>query len=213
MKNSTEHIIFDLGGVLLNIDLERIYTGFAEILTGDEGMVTWIRTELIPAYDTGQISTHEFLEKLSIYLKPGYSEDDIVKIWNSIILDFPAERLELLRKLKKSYQVHLLSNINDLHAHCFESRFQEWFNEDPRTYFDHFFYSHHIGRRKPDVTTYTWVIEQLESTPEKMVFIDDMPENIAGASAAGLQAYQLLNKETDVIQLIQTLGLLEPGMT
>jgi FMN phosphatase YigB (HAD superfamily) len=208
MKFGIEHIIFDLGGVLLNIDLGKITIGFGEILHYDPDAVKKVKYEIIPGYEMGKISTTVFLDNLTPYLKPGYNRNDIIQVWNSIILDMPMERLSMLKELRKNYHVHLLSNINDLHANCFEENFRNWFNEDPREYFDHFFYSHQIGMRKPDVSTYTWVIEQLQSEPEKTIFIDDMPENIEGARNAGIHAYQLMNQKTDVIHLIKELGLL-----
>lgn len=208
MKHETEHIIFDLGGVLLNIDLGRISTGFSQIMYPDEEGARKVRNEIIPAYETGAISTDEFLDSLKPFLKSGYCGGDIIRVWNSIILDLPVERLKMLTELRKNYRVHLLSNINDLHANCFEENFRKWFGEDPRNYFDQFFYSHQIGMRKPDVTTYTWVINQLKSEPEKTIFIDDMPENIEGARNAGITAYQLMNQKNDIIHLIKELGLL-----
>lgn len=208
MKYEIEHIIFDLGGVLLNIDLTKITKGFGEIMVHDEEGANKVKFDLVPAYETGKINTKEFLKGLSAYLKPGYSEQDIIHIWNSIILDMPTERLEMLKNLRKEYKVHLLSNINDLHADCFEQNFQKWFNEDPRNYFDRYFYSHKIGRRKPDVDTYAWVLDQLSSEPEKAVFIDDLPENIEGARNIGINAYQLKNQKTDIIGLMKELGFL-----
>jgi FMN phosphatase YigB (HAD superfamily) len=208
MKHTIDHIIFDLGGVLLNIDLSRITTGFGEIMYPDVGGQKRVKELIVPAYETGSIGTEEFLNELVPFLKPGYNKEDIVRIWNSIILDLPVERLTMLVELRKKFKVHLLSNINDLHASCFEENFRNWFQQDPRNYFDQFFYSHQIGKRKPDVDTYTWVIKQLESEPEKTIFIDDMPENIEGARNAGINAYHLLNQKTDVIQLMKELGLM-----
>jgi glucose-1-phosphatase len=208
MKHEIEHIIFDLGGVLLNIDLGRISTGFGEIMHPDEEGRKKVTNEIVPAYETGAITTDQFLNCLNPYLKTGFSGEDIIRVWNSIILDMPVERLKMLTELRKNYRVHLLSNINDLHANCFEENFRRWFADDPRNYFDQFFYSHQIGMRKPDVNTYTWVINQLNSEPEKTVFIDDMPENIEGARNAGINAYQLMNQKTDVLHLVKELGLL-----
>lgn len=208
MNTEITHIIFDLGGVLLNIDLGRIQTGFRNMMDADDEAFKFIKEEVIPLYETGAITTEEFLSKLSLYLKPGFTSDDIVKVWNSVILDMPVERLHMLVQLKTKYHIHLLSNINDLHAHCFELNFRTWFNEDPRVYFDKFFYSHEVGRRKPDSQTYLWVLEQLNSDPEKTLFIDDMPENIEGARNVGIRAYQLTSHRTDVIALVKELGLL-----
>jgi glucose-1-phosphatase len=206
MNNGVKHIIFDLGGVLLNIDLNRISAGFASIMNLNEEQVRRIKFDIVPAYEIGAIGTHEFLASLSAYLKPGYTDKDIISIWNSIIMDLPSERLNMLKELRLRYKVHLLSNINDLHADCFEENFRTAFKTDPRTYFDQYFYSHIIGRRKPDTGTYTWVLDQLQCEPEDVVFIDDMPENIEGARNTGIQAYQLMNQKMDIIQLMTDLN-------
>ena len=208
MKHEIEHIIFDLGGVLLNIDMGRISAGFDEMMHPNGEARKQVRDQIVPAYETGAISTSQFLASLNPYLKAGFGSEDIIRVWNSIILDMPVERLKMLTELRKNYRVHLLSNINDLHANCFEQNFRKWFAEDPRNYFDQFFYSHQIGMRKPDVSTYIWVINQLKSEPEKTIFIDDMPENIEGARDAGINAYQLMIQKTDIIQLVRELGLL-----
>lgn len=207
MKNEIEHIIFDLGGVLLNIDLQRIPEGFKEILSYSNEVQQRFKAEVSPAYETGKISTREFLQILGAHLKPAYDINHIVKIWNSVILDMPAERLEMIKTLGQNYQVHLLSNINELHAQCFEEKFIEWFGQHPRNYFHHFYYSHEIGLRKPDINTFKWVLEQLKTTGAQSIFIDDVLENIEGAKAAGLNAYQLLIGKEDVISLTKKLGL------
>jgi HAD superfamily hydrolase (TIGR01509 family) len=208
MKYGIEHIIFDLGGVLLNIDMAKISNGFAQVMHSNEAEVKRVKLELVPAYETGKIGTEEFLNGLYPNLKAGYGKQDIITIWNSIILDMPKERLEMLKALRRNYKVHLLSNINDLHAVCFEENFMKWFGTDPRIYFDQYFYSHQIGKRKPDTSTYAWVLEQLGTEPEKAVFIDDMPENIEGARNVGINAYQLMNQKNDIIHLIKELGFL-----
>jgi putative hydrolase of the HAD superfamily len=208
MKNGIEHIIFDLGGGLLNIDLERISKGFEEIMRQDEAWLRRFKDELSPSYETGKISTREFLLDLSNNLREGFTEKNIISIWNSVVLDFPVERLQMLEELRKQYKVHLLSNINDLHARCFEEKFHSWFGKDPRTYFDQFFFSHEIGLRKPDLKTFTWALQQLKADGAKVVFIDDVAENIEGAKAAGMQAYQLIPRNGDLIGLIKKIDLI-----
>lgn len=208
MKRQIEHIIFDLGGVLLNIDMARISAGFDKIMNLNQEKIKKIKLEMMPAYETGKITTEDFLAGLSSSLKSGYTTKNIMDIWNSIILDMPAERLNMVQNLRKKYRVHLLSNINDMHATCFEDNFSKWFGDCPANYFDQIFYSHIIGQRKPDVSTYTWVLEKLSSDPANTLFIDDMPENIEGARNAGINASQLMNEKTDVIKLMKNLGFL-----
>ena len=209
MKKEIEHIIFDLGGVLLNIDLARIVNGFEHIMHPNEEVGAYIRHNLVPDYETGRISTEEFLTYLESHLRPEYDRNEIVKVWNSIFLDFPKERLDMLNELRKNYQVHLLSNINDMHAERFENHFRNWFNEDPRKYFHQFFYSHQIGKRKPDVETFNWVVKEINSEAHKILFIDDLEENILGAKNAGINGEHLNLKETDVINLMRKLGYLK----
>ncbi len=209
MNGEIEHIIFDLGGVLVNIDLTRITSGLGQIMHPNEEVGIHIRQKLVPDYETGRISTENFLTALEPNLKPGFGKEHIIKIWNSIFLDFPKERLEMLDELRKNYKVHLLSNINDMHADCFEQHFKNWFNEDPRKYFNQFFYSHQIGKRKPDLETFEWVAKEIDSNPDKILFIDDLEENVFGARNAGINAEHLKLNETDVISLVRKLGYLK----
>jgi FMN phosphatase YigB (HAD superfamily) len=209
MNKEVEHIIFDLGGVLLNIDMTRIVNGFGRILYPNEEAGVYVRQKLVPDYETGRISTNEFLAYLETHLKSEFDRNEVINVWNSIFLDFPKERLDMLDELKKNYQVHLLSNINDMHADQFETRFKNWFNEDPRKYFHKFFYSHQIGKRKPDVDTFVWVAREINSDPTKILFIDDLEENILGAKNAGLNAEHLDLTQTDVRSLMKKLGYLK----
>src|SRR5687768_9296597 len=101
MKREVHHIIFDLGGVLLNIDLGRISKGFDKIFVSDEAARMRFNTQTLPDFETGKISTRQFMDSLKPYLKPGYDESDIIDTWNSIILDMPKDRLIMLGKLRR----------------------------------------------------------------------------------------------------------------
>ena len=79
MKNEIEHIIFDLGGVLLNIDLERISEGFEEIMRMDKAEEKRFKLEILPSYETGKITSEEFIFRLSNHLKEGFSQNDIIR--------------------------------------------------------------------------------------------------------------------------------------
>lgn len=206
MEKEIEHIIFDLGGVLVNIDLVGLTEGFNRLMYPNEANGRNIREKIIPAYEIGAISSNEFLDQLQVFLKTGFTRNQIAEVWNDIFLDFPKERLEMLTELRKRYKVHLLSNINEMHALGFEMNFRNWFNQDPKIYFDHFFYSHLIGKRKPDANTFRWAAKEIDSRPEKILFIDDLAENVEGARSIGIHAEHLKLDETDIISLMKKLG-------
>lgn len=196
-----KHVIFDLGNVLVNIDLKTLYYGFDKILDRSENEVILFKEKILPLYETGKISTNEFLSSFEPYLKKGYSTTDLIPIWNSVIHDFPAERLLFVRNLKKHFTISILSNINDLHANYFDSKFMDWFGVKFQNEFDNIFYSHEIALRKPTRECYEFVINNIHSKPNEVVFVDDLIENVNAAKEIGINAKHLSIEEDDIIKL------------
>ncbi len=181
-------IIFDFGNVLINLDFERFFLMFEEILNVD-----WSERKLpqpilnaVHKYDRGHISD-EFL--ISAFQNYNSSADpgDIKKAWNSLIGAMPPKRFEMLNNLSVDYNLCILSNINNLHLNNIIKYFKKEYRlldfEDK--YFDRVFYSHIIGKRKPDEEIYKYVTEELEVDPNTILFIDDLPENIEAAKSNG----------------------------
>lgn len=198
MEN-VKNIIFDLGGVILNIDYLITIEQFKTLgVNNIEEMFTQAKqNDLFDAYESGQISSQAFINGIKDYLPEHISPNQIVHAWNAMLLDLPPARLELLAQLKTQYRTFLLSNTNDIHLDAFH-RIIHQVNEieklDP--YFEKVYFSNHMKMRKPNPEIFLEVCKQNDLEPSETLFIDDSIQHVEGARKAGLQAHHLTNGET-----------------
>ena len=190
-----ENIIFDLGGVILDVDynLTRIAFEKLGVVHFDEMYSQANADQLFQKLETGKISEGQFYKELNRCTGLNLSPEEIRKAWNSMLLSFREESLKFLEKIRPTYKIFLFSNTNYIHINSFK----ETFHQKKRTktfeeYFDKAFYSCEIGLRKPDAASYNWLIKKLNSDPAKTLFIDDSLHNIEGAKKAGWQTIHLL---------------------
>ncbi len=207
MKNErTEHIIFDLGGVLLNINYEASIRAFQSIgIPNFQDLYTQAQqSSLFDDFEVGKISNAEFRDGLRAFSGVEMSDQQIDEAWNAMLLDFPPERLKFLHEISKEYRTFLLSNTNSIHVSSFEGQMkEEGILESFLSAFERHYYSSSINRRKPHPETFLWVCEQHQLEPSKTLFIDDSIQHVEGAKEAGLQAVYLDTSKEDVIQLLR----------
>ncbi len=199
MQKNIKNIIFDLGGVLLNINYLLTEQAFLELGIKDFRLVysKAKQSSLFDQFETGRISAHLFRNELRKYLPKEISDKEIDTAWNAMLLDFPLERVKLLRQLKNKYRIFLLSNTNEIHVNAFEQIFIRSFGSN---IFEHIFekhyYSNIIGLRKPNADCFEYVLQQNQLNPIETLFIDDSEQHVAGAIQCGLKAIHLKENET-----------------
>lgn len=187
-------IIFDLGGVLLNIDFSKASTAFKEIGVTDidEMYAQHTIISLFKDLETGAIIEHDFYEAIKASSKKEITDEQIRNAWNALLLDFRKESMAALRQLKSKYKLFLLSNTNIIHLRAFNRIFETSLIEDAfKDYFDKVYFSHEIDCRKPDAEAYQIVLRENNLKAEETLFIDDSIANIEGAMAVGLQTILL----------------------
>ena len=192
-------IIFDLGGVILNIDYNKTCLAFEDLgLKNFSDLYSQAsQSGLFDRFETGQISTQFFINELLPYLPKGTSANELVHAWNAMILDFPDENLALLQRLRKKKKIFLLSNTNEIHIQCFHRKLAQKTNfQHLNSYFDFVYFSNEINMRKPDESIFEFVCQQQKLHPEKTLFIDDSIQHVEGAKKMGLQTYHLTNSES-----------------
>jgi putative hydrolase of the HAD superfamily len=113
-----------------------------------------------------------------------------------MLLDFPAERVELLNRLKNKYRLFLFSNTNAIHLQAFHRSYQDVYGTTMDELFEKAYYSHRINLRKPDVEAYRYVVKDGRMDAAETLFIDDALVNVEGARLAGLQAVHLTGGKT-----------------
>lgn len=203
-----KNVIFDLGGVLLNIDYHLTIQAFVDIgMSNFQELFTQAQqSELFDKIEVGEISSDEFLAEIKALMPSHVSEVAIRTAWNAMLLDLPSERLDFLLAVKEKYNTALLSNTNSIHLENFYKELKKVHNlKSLDDYFHKVYFSCDLGMRKPNPEIFLRVCELEGFNPSETLFIDDTIQHVEGAKQAGLQALHLDVKNTDVINLLSFL--------
>jgi len=191
---STKNIIFDLGNVMLNLDFDASIQAFKK-LGLDDKVVDKKQAYSDPVFyelETGKISAPFFRQQIrKILNNPDASDQEIDNAWTAMILDIPPERVKVVQRLSKKYNIYLFSNTNEIHIEKLHRQFKSEHGIEFPSLFVKDYYSHEIHDRKPDLTSYQKVIEFSGVNPIETLFVDDLEKNISGAQKAGLQTFWL----------------------
>jgi glucose-1-phosphatase len=193
-----KNIIFDLGGVLINLDFDRSTRAFAALgFDHFEKMFSQFNAnELFEKLEKGTISEDAFYEVLKKAGKKDLTNEQIKFAWNSLLLDFREDSLSFLHALKKDYKLFLLSNTNSIHFDAFNLVLKEQTglsSLDPL--FTKAWYSHLIGLRKPYPEIFEFVQKDAGIQASETLFIDDTIDNIQAAQQLGFNTHHLLATE------------------
>ena len=205
IANKYKNIIFDLGGVILNIDYSLTVKAFSDLgLKNFDTLFSQAQQkQLFNIYEKGQVSSQDFRNELKSYFNNSINETIIDDAWNSMLLDLPKERLDLLKKIKTSHRTFLLSNTNDIHIETFNKYLQSNHGiADLSTYFEKVYLSYKLGMRKPDAEIFEFVLSQNKLHPQETLFIDDSIQHIEGAKKLGIHTYWLDVKKESILDII-----------
>jgi glucose-1-phosphatase len=190
-------VIFDLGGVIINLNYDLTIQAFEELGMRDfsEVYTQLAQSTLFDDYETGRISSQHFINKLLDHFPSGTSPNRIVAAWNAMILDVPVEKPQLLKSLNAEMPIFLLSNTNEIHMQKVNREWGISSNEVLENHFSKVYLSYEVGMRKPDLTIFQKVCAEQGLVPKNTLFIDDSPQHIEGAQLAGLQTLHLKHPE------------------
>lgn len=204
---SVKNIIFDLGGVILNLDIASTIKGFQALGASDfPSVYTQLKQHgLFDDFDKGLISEHDFHLQFNELTGLNLRFDTFEKVWNDMLLDFPAHRLQYLKDIKCDYRTFLLSNTNDTHVRAFEAQLvSQWQIPNLEPFFEKTYYSCRIGMRKPDTEIFRFVLDSHGLNAEETLFIDDSPQHVEGAKKCGINGILLLPGQ-DMTKVVPTL--------
>lgn len=189
-----KNIIFDLGGVIINLDTRRTEQAFTDL--GIKNIRQYFAhghaASFFKEYEVGKINDRQFIEAIRELTDPKATDEVIVDGWNALLLDFPPERIKLLKQLRNNYRIFLFSNTNALHLTAFQRIYTAAFG--PETLDDHFertYYSHLLGMRKPDRASFEYILRENGLNGAETLFVDDAIVNVEGAEQAGLRGLYL----------------------
>lgn len=200
-----KNIVFDLGNVLINVNLSLTYKKFVELgLNNIERQAFYnkfVENGLLFNFEKGLFRRPQFYDKVRFALEHNFTDEEIYKAWNELLLEIPQNRIDLLYQLKSDYKLYLLSNTNEIHLDIILHRLVNKYKRDIFSeIFTHEYYSHHLHMRKPDVNIFHYIIKHAGFNPSETLFIDDAPDNIQAANSLGIIGY-LIDRETDVTSL------------
>ncbi len=194
MKAPIKNIIFDLGGVFLNIDFQLTNQAFTRlgVVNFNEMFTQHFSNPLFELLETGKISEEAFYESFRKESKTDLSNEQIKEAWNALLLDFPKERIDWLINISKKYRIFLFSNTNQIHYDCFIEQFGLQY---PGLHFDGLFikayYSQNLGLRKPYPESFQAILDEQDLLAAETLFIDDTIKNVEAAQELGLQTIHL----------------------
>jgi putative hydrolase of the HAD superfamily len=193
-----KNIIFDLGGVLINIDYDRTTNAFRDLgFPHFEKMYSqFMADQLFEKLETGKITGEAFYKVMLAVGNRGITATDLKTAWNSMLLDFRKESLDFLNTLKPSHTLFLLSNTNTIHLEAVNVILKAQTGLDSlESLFTKSYYSHLIGFRKPNRDVFDFVLEDAGLDPAETFFIDDSANNIDTAKKLGFKTHLLLPGE------------------
>ena len=194
--STLKNLIFDLGDVIIPIDLTAPVRNFAMLanMSEDEVRAIWKEHDLFNQYETGLIDDDAFRGHVRHLLNnrsdapDSWADEVIDTAWNTVLLDLPVERIERIKGLKPSYRLFLLSNTSPIHIRQVNTVLTQFNQPTLEQLFERVFYSYEVRMAKPSPDIYRHVLAEAGLVAEETAFFDDNAANIRAAAALGIQA-------------------------
>jgi glucose-1-phosphatase len=197
LDKKIKNIIFDLGGVILNLSIPSTVKAFAEASgkTVEEVIPHFSSPEFLD-YEKGLLSDVAFRSMVRVKLEKELSDETIDQCWNAMLGDIPLDRIELLQRLLSTHHIFLLSNTNEIHLKRFTEITKATTGQQSLdAYFHKTYYSHRLKMRKPDAEIFEYVLNENNLDPAETLFLDDNLSNLEGAKLTGLKTFHVESPE------------------
>ena len=185
------NIIFDLGGVVMDLHEQATVKAFAELFNKSEDEIqAFSKESFFQEYETGKIDDPTFRAKIREEFEFTGDEEAMDAAWNAMLGPIAKSKIEVFDRLSKDHSIYVLSNTNDIHFRMIEKIFEH--SSGGRSFykiFNEVYLSQEIGHRKPELEIYQHVLNDAGITASESLFIDDKEENIIAAQKAGMQGY------------------------
>ena len=191
MDKKIRNIVFDLGGVLLNLDFKAAINGLQEagFANVKEQLLAFDRNGIFQKFELGEMSADEFRTAIRENSTIELTDEEVDNLWNAMLLEIPREKLELILELRGKYMVYLLSNTNSIHwDHVCKNAFN-YRGFRVEDYFEETFLSYEMHLAKPDKAIFEKVLHDANLLAEETLFIDDSEANCKAAQEVGIHAH------------------------
>ncbi len=201
-RHAIQVLLFDLGGVVIDVDFHRVFEHWQPIsrLCVDEMKAAFTFDEPYQRHERGEITAAEYFAHVRQSLQLQDDPDRIAQGWNAIFGAEITETRRMVEAARGKFPCYALTNTNAVHQAAWSAMFPAVVAS-----FDRVFVSSEMGCRKPERRAFEFIGQALGVPLGSILFFDDLPENVAGAVAAGLQAVHVRGP-ADVKAALQALG-------
>jgi putative hydrolase of the HAD superfamily len=191
MDKKIRNIVFDLGGVLVDLDFKAAINGLqkAGFANVKEQLQAFDREGIFQKFELGEMSADEFRTAIRENSTVSLTDEEVDGLWNAMLLEVPREKLELILHLRGKYMVYLLSNTNSIHWDYVCKNAFNYRGFRVNDYFEETFLSYEMHLAKPDKAIFEKVLEEANLLPEETLFIDDSEANCKAASELGIHTH------------------------
>jgi len=187
-------IIFDLGGVIINLHTEKTIAAFSKLsgLSEKEVEEAYLSADVFQQYEKGILSDDEFRQRLRDNFNLKASDAEINSAWNAMLGEIPADRIQSIKDLLRNYKCIVLSNTNAIHERAFHKILSASFPyQHLNNLFHEVYFSHELNQRKPDTIIYQNVLRMAETEANESLFMDDGLANLDSASQLGIHTLHI----------------------
>lgn len=189
---SIKTLIFDLGGVIIDLSIDHTLQAFSDLSGFEKERVKdiYYSNEGFEAYEKGLITDSDFRNLIREMFSITSSATVIDTSWNAMLRGLPLRKLRLIERLKGSYSVYLLSNTNSIHISHVNEIMLPGIGEHGRSldsYFHKAYYSHVMKKRKPNADIFEQLLNENNLISGQTLFLDDNLDNLEGAKQLGIQ--------------------------
>ena len=197
---SIKNLIFDLGGVIIDLSIDKSMQHFAELSGLDKEDVSEIykSTPGFEVYERGLMNDTDFRNFVRDVFSVQSTDEQIDVCWNAMLIDLPLKKLDLIERLKKDFSVYLLSNTNNIHLNFINQIMLPGVTSNGNvldSYFHRAYYSHIMKKRKPNADIFEQVLNENSLMARETLFLDDNLANIEGAKKLGIQTVHVISPD------------------
>ena len=191
MDKKIRNIVFDLGGVLVDLDFKAAINGLqqAGFANVKEQLLAFDRGGIFQKFEVGEITADEFRAAIRENSTVTLTDEEVDGLWNAMLLEIPREKLELILELRGKYMVYLLSNTNSIHWDYVCKNAFNYRGFRVEDYFEETFLSYEMHLAKPDKAIFEKVLHDANLLAEETLFIDDSEANCKAAQEVGIHAH------------------------
>lgn len=199
MNRKLKNIVFDFGGVIVDLDKQRVLDAFRELGVDAEAYIgRYAQAGPFERLELGETDTKMFcgeLREAAAACLPGgdipdaLTDGNICRAWNRMLVRIPRRRIEALKRLRQHYRLFMLSNTNEIHwNYSVDSLFGQG-DDSPRAIFEQIFLSYQMRMAKPSSQIFSEMLSRAGINPDETLYIDDSYVNCEAAREAGMHTY------------------------